>query len=178
MYQIPILHPVMVHFPIAFLLLAAPTALVWLVVGTRFWRNVTLILLVAGFVGGLGAYFTGGAAEEFGKGNARVELFEKQHESSALLTLVSAGLALFVLVAYMGASRRMSSPHHSDAKDMPMARVIVAVLAITSAVLVARTGHLGGLMVWGEPVEQQQTQPAAKQTQGEQGEHAEEDEED
>lgn len=175
MYQIPILHPIIVHFPIAFLLLAGLTALAWLVLGTRFWRNVTLILLIAGFVGGLGAYFTGEAAEEFGEGNPRVEQFEKQHESSALLTLVSAGLALFVLAAYTGASRHMSSPQDPDAKDMPMVRVIVAVLAIASAVLVARTGHLGGLMVWGQPVGQQQTQPTGEQTQAERGEHAEDD---
>lgn len=173
MYQIPILHPVMVHFPIAFLLLAGLTALAWLVLGTRFWRNVTLILLIAGFVGGLGAYFTGEAAEEFGEGNPRVEQLEKQHESSALLTLVSAGLALFVLAAYTGASRHMSSSHDSNAKDMPMVRVVVAVLAIASAVLVTRTGHLGGIMVWGQPAGQQQTQPINEQAQGEQDEHAE-----
>lgn len=164
MYQIPILHPVLVHFPIAFLLLAGLAALVWLALGTRFWRDVTLILLIVGFIGGLGAYFTGEAAEEFGEGSARVEQFEKQHESSALLTLGSAGLTLFVLATYTGMSRRISSPHHSDARDMLMVRVIVAVLAIASAVLVARTGHLGGLMVWGQPVGQIQGQ------QGEPGE--------
>lgn len=168
MYQIPILHPVLVHFPIAFILLAALTALVWLGWGTRFWRNVTLILLIAGFIGGLGAYFTGEAAEEFGKGNARVELFEKQHESMALFTLVATGLALFVLAAYTGVSRRLLPSNDHDEKDMPMVRVVIAVLVITAAVLVARTGHLGGLMVWGQPVG-----TAQGQTTGEPGEHGE-----
>ncbi|MEJ5252887.1 MAG: hypothetical protein HPY54_02875 [Chthonomonadetes bacterium] len=152
MYQIPILHPVLVHFPIAFLLLAAVTALAWLGWGTRFWRNVTLILLIAGFAGGLGAYFTGEAAEEFAEGSARVEQFGKQHESFALLTLMTAGLALFLLAGYVGVTRRMSPSDNPGEKDMLMARVVVAVLAVASAVLVARTGHLGGLMVWGQPV--------------------------
>jgi uncharacterized membrane protein len=163
MYQIPILHPVLVHFPIAFILLAALTALAWLALGTRFWRNVTLLLLVAGFIGGLGAYFTGEAAEEFGEGSARVEQFEKQHESSAVLTLVATGLSLFVLAAYTGASRRLAASAHPDDKDMPLVRVIVAVLTVAAAVLVGRTGHLGGLMVWGQPVGQAGTAQTGEQ---------------
>lgn len=170
MYQIPILHPVLVHFPIAFILLAALTALAWLGWGTRFWRNVTLILLIAGFVGGLGAYFTGEAAEEFGEGNARVEQFGKQHESMALLTLVASGLALFVLAAYTGASRRLVSSSNAEERDMPMVRVVVAILTVAAAVLVARTGHLGGLMVWGQPVNGVQGQTTEQQA-PERGEH-------
>ncbi|MCS6831682.1 MAG: DUF2231 domain-containing protein [Armatimonadota bacterium] len=172
MYQIPILHPVLVHFPIAFILLAAVTALAWLSWGTRFWRHVTLLLLVAGFIGGLGAYFTGEAAEEFGKGNARVEMFEKQHENMALLTVVATGLALFTLAAYIGASRRLLPSDRPDEKDLPIARVVVAVLSIAAAVLVARTGHLGGLMVWGQPVGSVQEQATPQQT-PESGEHRE-----
>lgn len=168
MYQIPILHPVLVHFPIAFLLLAAVAGLAWLGWGTRFWRNVTLLLLLAGFIGGLGAYFTGEAAEEFAEGSARVEQFENQHESSALLTLMTAGLTLFVLAGYVGVSRRLSPSDNPGDKDMLSVRVVVAVLAVASAVLVARTGHLGGLMVWGQPVGQ--SQPAGEATQSEQHE--------
>lgn len=149
MYEIPVLHPVLVHFPIAFLLLAAVTALVWLGWGTRFWRDVTLMLLIAGFVGGVAAYVTGGAAEERAEGKPQVQQLSGQHESAALLTLMSSGLALFALAAYVGASRRFSRPND---RDMPMVRAVVAVLALVSAVLVARTGHLGGLMVWGQPV--------------------------
>ena len=151
MYQIPVLHPVVVHFPIAFLILAAVTSLVWLAQGTSFWRNVTLILLVAGFVGGLGAYFTGGEAKEFAEGSARVELFGEQHEALALLTLVAAGLALFLLTAYVGAyTRRL--PTAPGERDLMTVRIIVTVLVLAAAVLVGRTGHLGGLMVWGQPV--------------------------
>lgn len=147
-YEIPVLHPVLVHFPIAFLLLAALTALAWLGRGTRFWRDVTLILLAAGFIGGIGAYVTGDAAEERAEAKPQVRQLSAQHESAALLTLMASGLALFVLAAYQGASRRLL--RGSD-KDLPMVRVVVAVLAVASAVLVARTGHLGGLMVWGVP---------------------------
>lgn len=172
MYRIPILHPILVHFPIAFILLAALTALAWLGWGTRFWRNVTLFLLIAGFIGGLGAYFTGEAAEEFGKGSARVEQFEKQHESTALLTLVATGLSLFALAAYIGASRRLLPSSNPTEKDMPIVRVVVAVLTVAAAVLVARTGHLGGLMVWGQPVNSSPGQTTQQQT-PERGEHEE-----
>ena len=151
MYQIPVLHPVVVHFPIAFLILAAVTSLVWLVKGSSFWRNVTLILLVAGFVGGLGAYFTGGAAKEFAEGSARLELFGEQHEALALLTLVAAGLALFLLTAYVGAYTRGLSTQSVE-RDLIVVRIIVTALVLAAAVLVGRTGHLGGLMVWGQPV--------------------------
>jgi len=175
MYQIPILHPVLVHFPIAFILLAAVTSLAWLAWGNRFWRNATLLLLLAGFLGGLGAYFTGEAAEKFGEGNPRVEQFEEQHESSALLTLVATGLSLFVLAAYMGATRRLLPTAASGDGDLPVVRVVVAVLTVASAVLVARTGHLGGLMVWGQPVGAAQGQATDQQAppSGEREEHQE-----
>ncbi|GBC95706.1 hypothetical protein HRbin16_01499 [bacterium HR16] len=174
MYQIPILHPVVVHYPIAFILLAVLTALAWLGWGTRFWRNVTLILLIAGFIGGLGAYFTGEGAEEFGEGSTRVEQLGEPHHSAALLTLVATGLSLFVLAAYTGASRRLLSSGNPDEKDMPIVRVVVAVLVIASAVLAARTGHLGGLMVWGQPVgtpQEQTTGQQAPESGGHEGHH-------
>lgn len=147
MYEIPILHPVVVHFPIAFLLLAGLTVLVWLVGGAPFWRQVTLLLLLFGFGGGIAAYVTGEAAEEFAEGDVRLRLFGQQHETMALLTLVAAGLALFVLVAYLRLLKRYPQP---GARDWMLVRVVVAVLVVGAAVLVARTGHLGGLMVWGQ----------------------------
>jgi uncharacterized membrane protein len=166
MYEIPILHPLVVHFPIAFLFLAALTSLIWLAGGAPFWRNVMLILLIAGFVGGLGAYFTGGAAEKFAEGSRRLELFGEQHETLALLTLVAAGLALFVLSAYLGAYTRRLPTQPGD-KDLMAVRIIVTVLVLAAAVLVGRTGHLGGLMVWGQPVG-----GASAATSGEQAEPA------
>lgn len=164
---IPVLHPVLVHFPIAFLLLAALAAVAWLGWGTRFWRDVTLLLLVAGFLGGLGAYFTGEAVEERAKAKPLVQQFGEQHESFALLTLVVSGLALFALAAYIGASRRLLRPGD---RDLPAVRVVVAVLAVASAVLVARTGHLGGLMVWGQPVGSVQQQAPQQTPQSGEGE--------
>lgn len=164
-YEIPILHPVLVHFPIAFLLLAAVTALAWLGWGTRFWRDVTLLLLLLGFAAGVGAYFTGEAAEERAEAKPQVQQLSSQHETTALLTLTASGLALFVLAAYVGASGRFLRPGE---KDLPLVRVVVTVLAVAAAVLVARTGHLGGLMVWGQPVGGASGQAAQPQPTGNQ----------
>lgn len=142
-YTIPVLHPLLVHFPLTLLLVAAPVALVWAVRKTAFWRGVTLLLLALGTLGALGAYLTGEAVEEQSEGVPIVEIFVEQHETLGLWTLIVAGAATLVVATLVWRERSRRLPG--------AARWLAVVLAVAAAVLVAWTGHLGALMVWGVP---------------------------
>lgn len=123
------LHPVLVHLPIAALLLAAVAELLVLVRGER-WKPATAILVVTGTLGTIGAIVSGVNLE-----GAQEPHLLARHELLGWLTLVGGLTASGMLLAM---------------RWVPMRRwPLFAVLAIT-AVLVSLTGHIGGAMVWGE----------------------------
>ena len=145
-YVIPYLHPLAVHFPLALLLTGAGTAVLYALTGTAFWRKATLLLFLLGFVGAIVARQSGEAMEEDVEGEEMAELFLEDHEAMANRTILAAGLTLLILVV---AEARAWTTHRR--KDPLWLRFSVVVLAVLSGVLVAYTGHLGGLMVWGIP---------------------------
>ncbi|MBT8399348.1 MAG: hypothetical protein KJO98_02630 [Rhodothermia bacterium] len=143
-YEIPVLHPIAVHFPIALLVGAAIVAAVWLVRGTGFWRNSLAIISVMGALGAAFAYFTGEAMEEASEGNPIVEEIGEFHETLGLITLIVTLVATIGVgvVAWTGSRRGMQT-------DPMVVRLIVFALVAAAAVLVLITGHAGGVMVWG-----------------------------
>lgn len=143
-YEIPVLHPIAVHFPIALLVGAAIVAAVWLVRGTGFWRNALAVVSVMGAAGTAFAYFTGEAMEEAAEGNPIVEEIGEFHETLGLVTLIAAIVATVAvgIVVWMGKTRGVSA-------DPMVVRLIVFALVAAAAVLVLITGHAGGVMVWG-----------------------------
>ncbi len=148
-YDIPVLHPLAVHFPMALLLAAALSAVLWSVRGTGFWRRCTLWLLTLGMGGALFAYFTGDALEEQVEGTPIVEELVGFHEDMALYTLIVAGVALLALAGLsVWLERRITLER--DVPDPIVARVAITVFVVAAAVLVAWTGHIGGVMVWGQ----------------------------
>ncbi len=144
-YEIPSLHPVAVHFPIALLIAALCAAAVWLATGRGFWRRSTGLLLLAGSAGAAFAYLTGEAMLELSEDVPIVEELVDFHETLALATLIlSIGLTIaFGLAEY----RVRSRPEPSTDRWTGRAVGFAAVLAL--AVLVALAGHVGGVMVWG-----------------------------
>ena len=58
MFGIDQLHPVFVHFPVAFLTLAAGAALWWFLSGMPLARQMTTLLLAAGCLGAFAAYYS------------------------------------------------------------------------------------------------------------------------
>ncbi len=143
-YAIPVLHPVVVHFPIAFLLAAAATALVWLVRNTLFWRGTTLLLLLLGVAGAGLAYYSGEEMAAQSEGVPVVDALVEYHEAAATWTLwlgVAALLAVGVL--HVAALRGVTA--HSAWRGGAV------LLVLAAGVLAAWTSHLGGLMVWGVP---------------------------
>jgi uncharacterized membrane protein len=147
-YEIPVLHPLVVHFPIALIVIAGVTAIVWSIRATAFWRRATLLLMALGMAGGLFAYFTGDAIEEQSEGTPIVEELVGLHEDVALYALIVTGVALVGLAALSVWLERRTTLER-DPPDPLVPRLVLTVLTVLAAALIAWTAHIGGTMVWG-----------------------------
>lgn len=151
MYEIPVYHPVIVHFPIALLTLAGLAGAVWMFYGDSFWRRVTALLLFFGFLGTVAARISGETMKRLTQHSPLVQEFVERHESLSLWTLILSGAALLLLGGYtLWTQRRRRRGRHVGLWDPIGLRIIGAALAVLAAVWVLRTGKLGGIMVWGD----------------------------
>lgn len=165
-YEIPFLHPLLVHFPLVLLLLGAAAAGMYLLLGRAVWRQAGLVLFVLGTLGAWGAGETGHALHNAVEGDPIVEQIVGRHESGAEWTLWMSALAAFafgiVSLSRVSMPRlRRRKPADDDTEEEvpavvvvsrrePMwGRLLVLLPAWAAAGLVAWTAHLGGLMVWG-----------------------------
>ncbi len=132
------LHPLIVHFPIALLLLA--TVIEILALWKREHFNTTgTILLGVGFVSGILSFISGDGAEEYAetKWGEGVEALIHTHETFALLSMIFFGGAFIMkLISYF-------VPKYQKA-----AWIIVVILAIIGSIMLALTGHYGGQIVY------------------------------
>jgi uncharacterized membrane protein len=144
-YTIPVWHPLVVHFPIATLVLAAVVALVWAVSADARWLLAGCFLAVAGSVGAAVAYLSGDAMKEQAAGVPIVDQLVASHERFALFTLLSAIVAAVAWLAVAFRQRGNAIP------PSVVVRLAVTGLSLVAGALVLRAGHLGGLMVWGAP---------------------------
>ena len=147
-YDIPVWHPLLVHFPIALILAAALATVAWSIRGTSFWRRCALLLFTLGMGGGVLAYLTGETMEEQSEGSPIVEELVGLHEDLALYTLLVTGATLAALAGLSWWLERRITLERAP-KDPLAARLILALAALAAALLVAWTGHVGGTMVWG-----------------------------
>jgi uncharacterized membrane protein len=155
------LHPIFVHFPVAFLTLYAVLEILSLPFLTRrtWWFPVKAVLLFAGFVGGLVALQTGELAAEAFRGTATMRAVQ-WHEYFAKASLIIFGI---LSAAYLVESlARKEGARWSDGQwwttvllwerrifPMPV-RIILAVCGFTA---LAITGALGGSLVYGTDVD-------------------------
>ncbi|MCB0549286.1 MAG: hypothetical protein KDD19_17030 [Phaeodactylibacter sp.] len=130
------LHAMVVHFPIALLFVGFLFDLIGAFNGSSFFRQAGLSLLVLGAAGAVAAYFSGEAAGE-GMEEGSLGRAVALHEQAALITAVGSVLVallrggLMVLKRYEGWPRLLS--------------LFLFTLLIAS---VARTGYLGGQLVY------------------------------
>ena len=144
-YEIPVLHPLAVHFPIALLVAAAGFAILWMATAQALWRRIAAVLLVAGTLGAAFAYFTGEEMKDLSADVPIVEDLVGIHEDLALVTLL-ASLLLSIIVGVIEIRRPGTA---SEARDSVPVRAIVLLGFVIVALLVLITGHIGGIMVWG-----------------------------
>ncbi len=143
-YEIPVLHPFAVHFPIGLLLCVVVAAVPWTITGRDAWRVSMLVMLSLGTAGVAFAYFTGEAMEEAAEGSPIVEELVELHESLGLAALIASVVILLLVFGMQTVFKRGATPGTPTAF-----RVAACVLVVALAVLVAFTGHVGGIMVWG-----------------------------
>ncbi|NNF03720.1 MAG: hypothetical protein HKN17_04560 [Rhodothermales bacterium] len=146
-YTIPVLHPVVVHFPIALSVAAAVCAWVWLASDRVVWLQAVFYLSAGAFAGAVAAWLTGEEMEEQSEGVSIVETFVETHEALGLWSMISLGVVAAVAVLTIRYVRHDAS----RAGAAPVVRWTMAVLVTAAAVLIGVTAHFGGIMVWGVP---------------------------
>ncbi len=137
MFDLTSLHPVVVHFPIALLIVGFFSDLAGIILKKEFLSKAGLLMLVGGALGAGVAYFSGHAAGEgLAEGGALKQALDA-HESAAEMTL---------WLAIAGTAIRAGMV--LGKKYVGALRWIPTVILFASVLSVARTGHLGGQLVY------------------------------
>ena len=164
-YEIPFLHPLVVHFPFVMLLLGFGAALAYLVFGRAVWRRAGLVLFAMGTLGAWVAAETGQDLYRAVQGDAVVDSVVRYHQFGAEWTMAMGALAsvVFVVVslARIRVRFRRRAPEAEGEEPLPpppaprreplWGRLLAVLPAGAAAAAVAYTAHLGGVMVWGVP---------------------------
>jgi uncharacterized membrane protein len=127
------LHPLLVHFPIGLVLIAAVAEVVAMTTGLWHWRAVAVANVRVGAVFGIGAAIAGWLLAS-SPGLAAMSSLEWHRWLGTIAAVAVSGAAL----ATAGAGGRS-----------PFALWVYRITLFWAAALVAVTGHLGGLLVWG-----------------------------
>ena len=130
------LHAMIIHFPIALLMVGFLSELIALFSKNNFFKNTAFYLLLLGALGAISAYFTGSyAGEGIEEGPLKIPM--ELHEQAALISLWLAIItALFSVLFYYFKVQN------------PKAKWVSILLYTLLVVSVARTGYLGGQLVY------------------------------
>jgi uncharacterized membrane protein len=163
------LHPAIVHFPIALLLLGSVTGLVHLYHPSAFMphidlRRTTWFLLGLGWIAVVPAVLSGLLAQSPLPPDAPYRVVLNWHTATGLGLLVLYGLLLYQAWIFQGAKARKrraaqnkdyikdgSAQEVADLLDNPSSRLWLTVALLAGALLIFSTGWNGGLLVyeWG-----------------------------
>lgn len=130
------LHAIVIHFPIALLVIGFISEIASFFYKKDFLKNVAFYLLLIGAIGAITAYVSGSYA---GKGieEGPLKIPMKLHENAALITLI-----LAIITALLKVSLFYFKYHNIWTKRL----YILLFTALTVAVLY--TGYLGGQLVY------------------------------
>lgn len=132
--EFPTLHPLVVHFPIMFLLIAALTQLVQFFVFRRELSWVVFVLLILGFIG---AYVAGRYVHPHTDGlTERAAQILKEHDLYADWTVWLSGVGML-----------LKGLSHFALHRKVWAEAVVAVVLLGAAYAVAMAGHHGAQLV-------------------------------
>ncbi|MBD3220125.1 hypothetical protein GF314_02695 [bacterium] len=151
LWRIELLHPMVVHFPIALLLTGAVAWLVALVTPGRdrlaFLRPAATVLLAAGTVGAWMAVWSGDLADQaIGRDVPNAPLLE-DHENLGTATAVLASVLLGVDLLLWWLARN-TRPGRPSWRRLAHAAAVLLILATAGAVTL--TAHQGAALVYAE----------------------------
>jgi uncharacterized membrane protein len=161
-----IVHPAVVHFPVALLMTAAPVAILGAITRKPTWQRVATVCLVVGAASSFMAVETGEEMEEADYVASKALIHE--HEEWAERTMYSAiALALLAVGVEVVTARSMGPKMLGTG-----GRWAVAAGSVAVAGMVGYTGHLGAQDVWPELIGPNAigTTPEAGAVKGEGGE--------
>jgi uncharacterized membrane protein len=130
------LHAIVIHFPIALLIIGFLTELVSLFLMKPFFKQMAFYLLLLGTFGTVVSYLSGDAAGEGMEGGSlgrAIELHEEAATIALWLTITTAVLYLLVFVFKY---------------NRKWVRVVSVLLFACVVGAIARTGYLGGQLVY------------------------------
>jgi len=149
------IHPIFVHFPIAFLLLYSIIKIVpfkkWL--PTMSWKDIERVLLLVGVVGAYIASSTGEIAEQLVRPSH--QLLETHALFAGITTWLYGALLLGELLVLLTPflSRKFTTPKIIalliSIQMFLTHRTVAVALALLGLVALSVTGLLGGVMVYG-----------------------------
>lgn len=132
-------HPLIVHFPIVLILIAALLQIGSLVYSRANWDYITLFLLTGGV---LGAYLSSSFFHPHAEGlTAHAQLILERHELFAELALYSSGLALFLKLIDMLVFNIANNVIYKSKKII--LKIVITLILVSSAVSVSIAGHWG-----------------------------------
>lgn len=130
------LHAIIIHFPIALLIVGFVSELVGVINNQTFFKNTAFYLLLLGSIGAITAYISGSfAGEGIEEGPLKIPM--QLHEQAALITLWLAIItALYrVVIFYFN-------------YNSALIKWIGIILFTALVTAVVRTGYLGGQLVY------------------------------
>lgn len=137
MFDFSHIHPMLVHFPIALLIVGFIAEIVGLASRKKFFTDAAFLLLVTGALGAVAAVLSGSFAadglEEAGTLKQAVETHEGAAQLAMWLAIIAAAFrsTIVVIRKYNGSLRYVS-----------------AVLLLVAVLAVARAGYYGGELVF------------------------------
>jgi uncharacterized membrane protein len=129
------IHPMVVHFPIALLIVSVIFDLIAMRWRTKSFRDASFYTLIAGLIGAAAAVLTGAWAEEVAEGKGIPESVLEIHE-----TLGYATLALFI--GLLGLRLLM---RRGVVREIPALYVTFGLIGV---VVLLVTGYYGGVLVY------------------------------
>jgi len=130
------LHAMIIHFPIALLVVGFLSEIIAFITKKEFYKNVSVFLLLLGALGAIAAYLSGDFAGE-GIDGGPLELPIEMHEEAAVVTLwLSIVSALYSVSLYFLKYTRVWT------------KWVGLILFGALIASVARTGYLGGQLVY------------------------------
>ena len=143
------IHPLLVHFPIALLIIGAVVEIVNVFLKKETVNITGTTLIVIGFISGIATVLSGDGAEEFAFANWGRMLHDQVelHSFFADLSMIIFGILTAIKLLFKHTIFKFEFLKKSIFKS-GLITILIVILSISGTVSMAITGHLGGKIVY------------------------------